>query len=134
LFPGLAIEGRVIDERGEPVANADVMASPADGPAYNNVSNRSRVTDDRGAFRLFGLAAGAYRVCAVPGPESIPTGGNTDRLLRACHPDESETGRSVTLTSRDVTGIVIQLRRGRTFTIKGIDERHSQDLRVLSLR
>jgi Carboxypeptidase regulatory-like domain len=120
LSRGLAIEGRVIDERGEPVANADVIVRVADVSAHVAAAGRPRVTDDRGAFRAFGLAAGGYRVCAVPGPESVPTVGNTDRLVGACHPEETENGRSVTLSSRDVSGIVIQLRRSRTFMVKGI--------------
>jgi hypothetical protein len=119
LSRGLAIEGRVIDERGEPVANADVVASVADGPAYVGMAGRPRSTDDRGAFRVFGLSAGAYRVCAHPGPESLPTVGNADRLVGACHPEEGGSGRAVTLTSKDVSGVVIQLRRSRTFTIRG---------------
>jgi hypothetical protein len=119
LSRGLAIEGRVVDERGEPVANADVIASLADGPSYVP-AGRSRVTDDRGSFRLFGLAAGAYRVCALPSPESVPTGGPTDRFVQACYPEDPENGRAVTLTSRDASGVVIQLRRSRTFTLTGL--------------
>ena len=65
LERALAIEGRVVDEQGEPVAEARIILERLQGVGYGGGTDAS--TDDRGQFRAFGLAAGSYRVCASPG-------------------------------------------------------------------
>lgn len=73
---GGAITGRVLDDAGEPVADVRVQAMRA-----RLVEGRRRVeqvgvtdtTDDRGAFRLYGLEPGDYFVAALvrtPTPEN----------------------------------------------------------------
>jgi protocatechuate 3,4-dioxygenase beta subunit len=57
-----AISGRVVDEAGDPVVGVTVQVSAA--PGRPHASQRSRTTDDRGVFRVFGLPAGRYVVCA----------------------------------------------------------------------
>ncbi len=71
LVRGSVIAGRVVDDGGEPVSGAQVMAMrygfsagtrrmmPAGAEGGNDR------TDDQGAFRLFGLAPGEYFVSAV---------------------------------------------------------------------
>jgi hypothetical protein len=69
-----AITGTVRNEQGEPVPNARVTALPlrrldARAAALVNVGltpdpSTSAVTDDRGAYRLWGLTAGSYLVAA----------------------------------------------------------------------
>lgn len=75
LTPDAVINGMVIDEAGEPVANAQVIAElvPALLPGQNRTGARPRQvgnaqTDDRGRYELAGLAAGNYhlRVQAQP--------------------------------------------------------------------
>ena len=61
LWRAFAVEGRVLDEAGEPVANTDVYINQWDGPSSMSFG-RPRVTDDRGMFRFFGLRPGHYRV------------------------------------------------------------------------
>lgn len=61
-----AIIGRVVDARGEPAPNVAVRAetpSP-DGKTFSVVA--TSLTDDRGEFRLSGLAAGRVAVSATP--------------------------------------------------------------------
>ena len=65
LERALAIEGRVVDEQGEPVAEARITLERLQGVGSGSGADAS--TDDRGHFRAFGLAAGSYRVCASPG-------------------------------------------------------------------
>jgi hypothetical protein len=65
---GAAITGRVLDEFGDPVANARVQAL-----RYQLVQGTRRLTpigimaqsDDTGAFRLYGLMPGDYYVSAI---------------------------------------------------------------------
>jgi hypothetical protein len=76
---GGVITGRIIDDTGEPVAGASVSAMR---PRYSEGSRqlvrigRAVETDDRGEYRLFGLAPGTYYVgtsSAFLG-ESLPFG------------------------------------------------------------
>jgi protocatechuate 3,4-dioxygenase beta subunit len=62
---GGVITGRIVDDTGEPVAGASVSAMR---PRYSEGSRqlvrigRAVETDDRGEYRLFGLAPGSYYV------------------------------------------------------------------------
>lgn len=74
-----AIAGEVWDEDGDPVAGVTVQALEI---RYNRGSRRlvpasdTRVTDDLGRYRLFGLTPGQYVVMAAPGgaPGLVGTG------------------------------------------------------------
>jgi hypothetical protein len=75
---GGAIVGRVLDENGEPIANANVMAwrrpsapNAATSPARLALipAGSSAQTNDLGEFRLFGLAAGDVYVQATSRPD-----------------------------------------------------------------
>jgi hypothetical protein len=89
---GAAIEGRVLDQSGEPMAGALVAVmrsgySPiTGGRALTTVANV--VADDRGIYRAFGLAPGEYVVVARPpiAPDAGRGGGSgpdTRRLTTA---------------------------------------------------
>lgn len=67
---GAVLSGRIVDAAGEPMPGIEVTALSRDvindrTPQWNNV-NGSASTDDRGDFRIFGLAAGEYLVAAKP--------------------------------------------------------------------
>ena len=66
LAPGGAIAGRILDEDGSPFAGARVEAlvTRSEAGADTLFSVSSSQTDDRGEFRLFGLAPGTYFVSA----------------------------------------------------------------------
>jgi len=73
LRPAAAISGRVTDQRGDPLAATEVKALV---PSYQNGQRilrtvQSTVTNDLGEYRLFGLAAGQYFVCATPGDNAV---------------------------------------------------------------
>ena len=80
LARALAIEGRVLDPFGEPLSHIDVSASAA-----NASPTRTARSNDLGAYRIFGLRPGRYRVCAHE---------------QSCYPD-------VLLTSQDAVNIDI---------------------------
>jgi hypothetical protein len=63
------IAGRVVDEFGEPVLDAEVRALRYQsrlGQRRLTAASRVERADDLGAFRLFGLLPGTYFVSAVP--------------------------------------------------------------------
>lgn len=66
LRQGTAVAGRVIDERGEPVVGARVLARAASALfQLGDGRNDGVVTDKRGAFELPALSAGSYRFVAT---------------------------------------------------------------------
>jgi hypothetical protein len=67
LVPGGSITGRVLDEDGSPFAGAivDALVTRSDNGTDTFLSVSSSQTDDRGQFRLFGLAPGQYYVSAA---------------------------------------------------------------------
>ena len=93
---GAAINGRLLDEFGDPVARARVQAL-----RYQLVQGTRRLTpvgltaqsDDRGAFRLYGLMPGEYYVSA---------------LIRALRVDDPEDVTSYAPTYYPGTGSVTQ--------------------------
>ena len=64
LFRGCVITGSVVDEGSEPVAGVRVIAFRRDfvEGEWRYTTSGSGVTDDRGAFRVFGLEPGEYIV------------------------------------------------------------------------
>jgi hypothetical protein len=70
LLRGGVITGRVFDEFGDPVANVRVSALrsqlTAAGPRLTAANGGPGLTDDTGAYRLYGLAPGTYYVSATP--------------------------------------------------------------------
>ena len=121
LWRAFAVEGRVVDDTGEPVANADVNISPWDGSSRMSMG-RPRLTDDRGMFRFFGLRVGHYRVCADGGLHFGPSEEAKDKLIRTCYPSAVSDGdaQPVVVSSTDAGPIEIRLQRNRTYRITGI--------------
>lgn len=82
LMPSSAISGKVVDDQGEPAANSEVYAlvsQVVDGrrrldPGASPLTH----TNDLGEYRLAGLAAGKYVVCArANGALPLPSGATT---------------------------------------------------------
>jgi len=72
LAPASAIEGRALDEFGDPAPGvmiaATQLAQAAGRSRLMPIPRASAVTDDRGVFRISGLAPGDYYVMALSGP------------------------------------------------------------------
>ncbi len=104
------ITGWVVDDHGSPLAG---MAVVAEGrvPGERRLENEPRammVTDDLGAYRLFGLPAGDYVIglagLAVPSAGEPPTGGPPRRY----YPDAVSADQAEVVTLRpgaEVSGI-----------------------------
>ena len=126
LDRALAIDGRVVDETGQVMGEMQVIAEPTDAAATPFGRGAIAYSDDRGQFRLFGLAVGAYRVCATPfgfGRMSAPAGaGDTapQRYVKTCYPSAPEGGgERVTLDRRGAPMLTIVMQRVRSYTISG---------------
>ena len=119
LSRALAIEGHVLDEYGEPIANLTVGAMPWDKPRQGFMG-MPRFTDDHGAFRLFGLSPGDYRVCADADMQVGPLEDGR-RLVQTCYPAATDKGSAqpVTLVASDVSGIDIAVQRNRGYKVTG---------------
>jgi hypothetical protein len=118
IMRAMSIAGRVVGPFGEGLANVPVNVKRADGRPIND---RAAHTDDLGAYRIYGLAPGRYRVCADV-RERLDDGGDPIALPMApsCHPAAltPADAADVSVGSRDVSGIDIEVQRlgGRTIS------------------
>ncbi len=132
LNQGGSITGRVYDDRGNPLANADVWADYWDG----GWAGETR-TDENGNYTLEGLTAGQYRVAArAPGrvqkfysnttdyseatPVTVETGQNTFNIYFALEsgviPNGGTIKGKVTLPGRNnYSGVTVTI-EGTNFT------------------
>lgn len=97
IVRGAAMSGVVRDANGDPASGVRVMALPrgttvrtADAP------ERSTFTDDRGAYRLYGLPVGEYALAVIPqSVGALPIDVMTEALVDAAlHEQERRTGRA----------------------------------------
>jgi protocatechuate 3,4-dioxygenase beta subunit len=81
---GGVITGRVFDEQGAPMAGVGFQVferrSTGSGTQLVRVGVQSSNTDDRGEFRVYGLAPGSYLVAAMAAPQ---TAGASARVVTA---------------------------------------------------
>jgi len=112
-----AIEGRVLNESGEPMADMTVAGERVERPG----GSQRATSDDRGDFRIYAVSPGSWRVCATPpsGGFDNPTAGNVLQLrfAKSCSP-------AVIVKASDVAGVIVQMHRERAFTLSGhlVDE------------
>jgi Carboxypeptidase regulatory-like domain len=127
---GAIITGRVIDEFGEPVADASV--SPLRQQYTPNgrrmmPQGRMAMTNDVGEFRLFGLSPGQYVLSAVlrNAPMAMPSGDTDERTGYAptYYPgtDDPEAAQRIILTvGQVVSDLQISLVLTQTARLSGI--------------
>lgn len=132
LKKGGAISGRVLDAKGEPLANARVVAlahlTRARGPVrwipIGMGSNGS--TNDLGEFRLFGLAPGEYIIGASPnhiGPFGAATTPSKTTLATTYYPGTIDQSTALAVTvSADATveNITISMQTVPAFNVSGV--------------
>jgi protocatechuate 3,4-dioxygenase beta subunit len=121
LWRAFAVDGRVVDDAGEPIANVNVNVSQWDAPSMSSMG-MPRLTDDRGMFRVFGLRPGQYRICADARQFFGPAEEGRDRLIRACYPNAINDGdaQPIVVSAADAGPIEIRLQRNRTYKITGM--------------
>ncbi len=129
MVPGGIISGRVIDRNGKPMQNVTVQpltVGYADGTITVQPSGVERVTDDRGEYRLYGLAPGEYRIVATPRAIAFRVaqgdGSQQETTIRTLYPDTSVLSDSIPVSVRsgeEQSGIDIRMKATSTFRISG---------------
>jgi len=138
------ISGRVVDERGEPITGASVIATPA-GAVTNHAlmfaTLRSMVTDETGAFSFDRLGPGAYYLTPFA-PGYVPSPAtDEDRFRPICYrPGDSPTvrmlrGGVITGTVRNAPGEPVVGVRVKATLVRDLDGRRPglQSVGILSL-
>lgn len=122
LWRAFAIEGRVVNEFGEPMAGVYLQVRAASTGRQVGMSGPySFSSDDRGAYRVYGLAPGSYTVCASTRGGVPSSEGLEERYVETCHPSAltEANAQPVTVISGDIAGVDIRLQRSRTYTVSG---------------
>jgi len=136
---GSALSGRILDEFGEPVADASVSAMRtqyAGGKRRLVATGRPSMTNDLGQFRLFGLPPGEYYVSAtlrtfdsmimdmMGGSGGGPTGSNSNSGYAATYypgtPNPAEAQRISLAVGQELATVEIQMQPVRLAKITGI--------------
>jgi protocatechuate 3,4-dioxygenase beta subunit len=116
------LTGRVYDEYGDPVQGASVQALQVRYEAGRRqlvAAGVTRLTDDLGEYRVFGLAPGHYAVSAVVRDVSS---ADLPGYPRSYFPGTSNAGEARFVPvgpSQDVGPVDLRLERGRTARIAG---------------
>jgi hypothetical protein len=86
MFKGAVIGGSIRDAAGSPIVGVSVSAVDArtsSGPNPAAAPTESAVTDDRGAYRIYGLLPGDYLVSATPSAGTGEIGARTSAEMDA---------------------------------------------------
>jgi protocatechuate 3,4-dioxygenase beta subunit len=129
LRRGGVITGRVMDAEGRPVIGQRIDLIPVDdrGRRINsyNVNVSMQGSDDRGVYRIYGLAPGHYKLSVGDAPESgmIRIGFAGANYARTFYPDVSEEARARIIElagAAEVTGVDITMGRpSKTYAASG---------------
>lgn len=121
LLRAFVIAGTVVNELGEPIADLQISATAARRGTMRPGGVR-RMTDDRGAFRLYGLPPGRYRICAHPTVLASESRLVAERLVKTCHPSAVREDHApfVVISNADLAEVQIRVQQVRTATIAGV--------------
>jgi carboxypeptidase family protein len=136
---GSAVSGRVLDEFGEPVADAQVTAMRMQytgGRRRLVPSGRASTTNDLGQFRLFGLPPGEYYITSsmrsfdtmvmdmLGGASGGPTGSNNSSGYAATYypgtPNPAEAQRLSLSLGQEMSTVDIQMQPVKLARITGV--------------
>jgi Carboxypeptidase regulatory-like domain len=116
------IEGRVVDERGDPIMDASVQLLQPNYEAGRRVLTGvlpARLTDDRGQYRIYGVVPGRYLVSSSIGQvatRDVP--GYARSFLPGT--DDAGTAQYVTVEAgRVISGADVALVRAATARVSG---------------
>lgn len=120
-----AIEGRLIDEFGDPAPGMTVQAARVQFAAGKNrlllVGSQSRPTDDLGQFRIFNLPPSDYYLVALSGQFAGPDEAAGFALTYFPGTAVPMDAKPVTVgVGQDVTGVVFQMAPAEMSTLSGV--------------
>jgi hypothetical protein len=145
LTPGASISGRVLDQDDRPLSGCTVQTLQfAAGPGASRLqATRAETSDDRGEYRIHGLARGHYYVsvqCSQPLPMAhglVRRGAEAElpeqRYAAEFYPDSpdpSGASRVMVAVGANVTGIDFHMHATSAVTVRG---RINGDAEALSL-
>lgn len=129
LKPQAVISGRVLDDEGEPVQNANVIyltQRRMRGRKMWLPGGQNAQTNDRGEFRLTGVAGGKYLVMVQmwQGPAATSGAPGQPRMgyVTSYYPGVTEIGQAVAVEATagaETSGLDIPLKRVPVFSVKG---------------
>ncbi len=132
LVRGAVITGRITDEEGKPVIEERVKVEPvsqsADQMQQMRMSSASMnspmyLTDDRGIYRVYGLAAGRYKVSVGAGNGGFSLSNARGRFAQVFFGDTNDATRAVILElteGSEAANIDIRLgHRSSTYSVTG---------------
>jgi len=139
LARGAAITGRLLDEAGEPISNANVLVEQLveTGGVRSTRARRAVQTNDIGEYRVGSLPAGAYVVSVMTPPQFqiVRTGGLVQPPLAAGRPVSGTSG-PVNLADLEPSRIFFPnattLAAAEALPVKAGEERPSVDLSGLT--
>lgn len=132
MTPHGVVVGRILDEEGEPVANARVMLQSyryITGRKQLSPSGGANVSNDLGEYRVFGVAPGKYYLSVTPAPtnpgfaqdRSVSSGPDED-YVATYYPGTIDPAAAVQVEvgpGAQLRGIDMTLTKMRTVTLKG---------------
>ncbi|MDQ1637993.1 MAG: hypothetical protein QOF62_1332 [Pyrinomonadaceae bacterium] len=123
LIKGGVITGTVLSSSGEPVVQVPVRATlvrDANGKAAKSLGfQMARATDDRGIYRLYGLAPGTY-VVSAGGRNSFGGNGAYDEDAPTYAPSSTrDTAAQISVMSGDETNVDIKYRGEAGHAVSG---------------
>ncbi|HOK46590.1 MAG TPA: carboxypeptidase-like regulatory domain-containing protein [Bryobacteraceae bacterium] len=138
LVPFGVITGRVVDEHDEPVARVRMAALRL---GYENGRRELRsggsvaTTDDRGQYRIFGLAPGKYYVSATPSSnfENIAEDSGDEQYVPLYYPGVTDPGQAAPLevaAGAEINSVDFRLARMPTVRVRGKVVTSDPDVRV----
>jgi protocatechuate 3,4-dioxygenase beta subunit len=126
MVKGGVVSGRIRDPNGQPISGMSVSVFRV---SYSNgrkmwTSANSKLTDDRGEYRIFWLPPGQYYVGVTPRAPG-PTPGPQDTWARTFFPGATEAGDAVPVELKDGgeaerTDITIRTQSLTMFRISGV--------------
>jgi len=125
MVKGGVITGKVTSANGEPAITATVMARRVrdlEGRPLRSPGGVSRLTDDRGIYRVYGLTPGSYVVVANLNPASVSSVGSAyegDPPTYFPSATRETAGEVVVHSGEEVRSIDISLRSEPGHTISG---------------
>jgi Carboxypeptidase regulatory-like domain len=125
MIPGAIIGGRIFDANGQLMSNAPVQVLTV-AYAFGHAVLAplvSKVTDDRGEYRLFWVPPGDYYIAVTPRPVAPSPGvPASTAVVKTFYPGVNDITESRTISIRggeDIGGMDIGIRTPRSFKISG---------------